>query len=150
MSENRTMAPVPADHPLMIAWEKYRASSAYQNTRKWALQEAHVDGSLWASFDMGFLAASIVPHPVAPGGPGVNPEGERLYQAACERSASEFPEEHNPEALEDAIRFIERWMPDSLPANDQGQVPFGRALLEMALSAMKSAVASKADAGGAS
>lgn len=150
MAENSPMAPVPADHPLMIAWEKYRASPAYQNTRKWALQEEDVDGSLWASFELGFLAASIMPHPIPPGGPEANPEGERLYRAACERSAAEFPEEHRPEALEDAIRFIERWMPDSLPANDQGQVPFGRALLEMALNAMKSAVAIKAGAGGVS
>lgn len=60
------MSPVPANDPLMIAWEAYKASPEYANTRRWALQEAHVDGSLWAAFVAGFsLARRAVS---APGG----------------------------------------------------------------------------------
>ena len=48
------MAPVPKDDPLMIAWEAYKATDEYANTRHWALKDAHVDGSLWAAFSEGF------------------------------------------------------------------------------------------------
>jgi hypothetical protein len=48
------MAPVPPDSPLMIAWELYSATEAYANTRRWALHDQHVDGSLWAAFHEGW------------------------------------------------------------------------------------------------
>lgn len=48
---------LPADHPLRRAWEAYKASDDYPNTRRWALVDAHVDGSLWAAFAAGFDAA---------------------------------------------------------------------------------------------
>lgn len=44
-------------HPMRDAWELYRATDAYANTRNWALKEAHVDGSLWAAFIAGYAAA---------------------------------------------------------------------------------------------
>lgn len=47
-------APLPDDHPLKIAWEEYKQSKSYANTRQWALQEDHVDGSLWAAFSFGW------------------------------------------------------------------------------------------------
>jgi len=73
------MAPCPPDHPLMIAWEKYKASEDYANSYKWAtaaieyvvlpeptdpsanrFTEDHyrrfVEGSLWAAFMAGFNA----------------------------------------------------------------------------------------------
>jgi hypothetical protein len=46
--------PIDKTHPLWIAWEKYKTSDEYANTRRWALVEAHVDGSLWASFCEGW------------------------------------------------------------------------------------------------
>lgn len=52
------MTPCPEDHPLMIAWSAYKATEDFANTRKWALYEAHVEGSLWAAFMAGFNAAS--------------------------------------------------------------------------------------------
>lgn len=55
-----TMAPVPNDHPMMIAWQAYKTTDEYANTRKWALHEAHVDGSLWAAFVAGFHAANAM------------------------------------------------------------------------------------------
>lgn len=52
--------PVPAGSPLMQAWEAYKATDDYKNTRKWALQEEHVDGSLWAAFACGFAHTQII------------------------------------------------------------------------------------------
>jgi hypothetical protein len=48
------MAQVPKDSPLMKAWERYKASDEYENTRRWALHDKHVDGSLWAAFVEGW------------------------------------------------------------------------------------------------
>lgn len=46
-----------ADDPRMKAWKEYSATDDYANTRKWALHDAHVDGSLWAAFITGYAAA---------------------------------------------------------------------------------------------
>ena len=54
------MTPVPKDHPLMIAWEAYKATDDYTNTKKWAGYEQHVEGSLWAAFVQGWAAYSAV------------------------------------------------------------------------------------------
>ncbi len=76
------MAECPKDHPLMIAWEKYKATEDAANTFKWAKapldyfddedipepknggnkwrkynMEQAIDGSLWAAFMAGFMAA---------------------------------------------------------------------------------------------
>lgn len=56
------MAPVPADDPLMVAWEAYKSTPEYENTRKWALVERHVDGSLWAAFEAGFRSSMEAPN----------------------------------------------------------------------------------------
>jgi len=48
---------VPDDDPLMIAWTAYKHSNEFVNSRKWALFEQHVDGSMWAAFEAGFRAA---------------------------------------------------------------------------------------------
>lgn len=137
-----TMQQVPSDHPLMIAWEAWKKTVAFENARRWAGGGQYVEGSLWAAFDHGFLAASLMPHPTPPGGPVANPAGEAIYQASIARSLAQIPEEDRaPSNLEDAVRFIERWMLESLPASDTGQIPFSRALLEMALDSMKAAIA---------
>jgi len=57
MMSGGEMTPVPKDHPLMIAWDAYKATEDYANTRTWAGIPAHVDGSLWAAFEQGFRAA---------------------------------------------------------------------------------------------
>jgi hypothetical protein len=55
----RELAYQPADpqSPLMLAWERYKASEEYTNTRTWALHVKHVDGSLWAAFEHGYRTA---------------------------------------------------------------------------------------------
>lgn len=50
-------SPVPKDAPVMIAWEEWKKSDDFANSRKWAAQEAHVEGSLWNAFQTGFGAA---------------------------------------------------------------------------------------------
>ena len=49
--------PVPKDHPVMKAWEEYKATEEYANAKKWTRFEEHVEGSLWAAFVEGFKAA---------------------------------------------------------------------------------------------
>lgn len=65
--------PCPPDHPLMIAWNAYKATEEYKNSKKWAstarvtdhgdgsmsLTYPHTDGSLWAAFAAGFNASSL-------------------------------------------------------------------------------------------
>jgi hypothetical protein len=53
-----TQAECPKGHPLRDAWEAYRQTADYANTRNWALKEAHVDGSMWAAFSAGYAAAT--------------------------------------------------------------------------------------------
>lgn len=50
-------AAVPSDHPLMKAWEAYKQTEDFANSRKWAMHDQHLDGSLWAAFEQGFRAA---------------------------------------------------------------------------------------------
>lgn len=52
-----TSTPLPKDHPLIIAWEAHRKTEEYANSKKWALTNDHVDGSLWALFAAGWNAA---------------------------------------------------------------------------------------------
>lgn len=47
-------AAVPKDHPLMVAWEAYKLTEDYANTKKWAVFYEHVEGSLWAAFERGW------------------------------------------------------------------------------------------------
>jgi len=78
MNEN-TQAPVPSDHPLMKAWEAYKATADYANTRKWALtipSHTYIDGSLWAAFERGWRVACS---------PGGTPQEARLDLEAGER-----------------------------------------------------------------
>lgn len=52
-----TQTPLSSDDPRLIAWNLYKASEAFQNTRKWATYPENVDGSLWAAFLAGYAAA---------------------------------------------------------------------------------------------
>jgi hypothetical protein len=44
---------VEQDEPLMIAWNAYKATDEYANSRKWARNYEHIDGVLWALFSAG-------------------------------------------------------------------------------------------------
>jgi len=51
-------AAVPADHPMMLAWEAYRQTDEYRHSFKWASDVQHRPGSMWAAFVAGFNAAT--------------------------------------------------------------------------------------------
>ena len=64
--KSHAMHQLPNDHPIIIAWEVYKKSTEYANTRKWALKEKHVDGSLWSAFSTGYLANETFHKEVTP------------------------------------------------------------------------------------
>ena len=49
------------DDPRIVAWEKYKQTDDYANTREWALHQNHITGSLWAAFLQGYKAAKASP-----------------------------------------------------------------------------------------
>jgi hypothetical protein len=49
---------VPANHPMMRAWERYKSTEVFANVRHWAVNAEHVDGSLWAAFVEGWKTAT--------------------------------------------------------------------------------------------
>jgi hypothetical protein len=77
------MTPISDDHPLKQAWDAYKATDDYANSKNWAMQisplvqasdpdaeakrrfdimpreqrERHVEGSLWAAFMEGYRSA---------------------------------------------------------------------------------------------
>lgn len=51
------MAQVPSDSELMKAWELHKSTPEYLNSKSWASNPAHVEGSLWALFSAGWRAA---------------------------------------------------------------------------------------------
>jgi hypothetical protein len=66
--------PVPPDVPLMKAWERYKASESYANSFRWAADEKHRTGSLWAAFSAGFAARFLqVAAPATPGSDKCDP-----------------------------------------------------------------------------
>lgn len=87
------------------------------------------------------LAVRFTIEATKPPGSGMNPEGERLYRAAMARTLGSLPDpDRTPAALADCVRFLEAWVPDTFPATDAGQIPFGRALLESAIDSMRAAL----------
>lgn len=54
--------PVSEDDPRMIAWESYKKTADFTNSRRWAItskqtvEYPNLDGSLWAVFIEGFQA----------------------------------------------------------------------------------------------
>lgn len=51
-----TATPLPKDHPLMVAWEAFKATEEFENAQRWAAYRQHVDGALWAAFSAGYKA----------------------------------------------------------------------------------------------
>jgi len=55
MVEMRACAPT---EPIMKAWNEYKVSEDYANSKKWAAHPEHVAGALWAAFAKGFQEAT--------------------------------------------------------------------------------------------
>lgn len=79
-------SPVPKDHPLMKAWEAYKATPDFGNSKQWAAHPEHLLGSLWAVFNAGWNAGTAAafgmeviagPAPEASLVDGVAPTAER-------------------------------------------------------------------------
>ncbi len=47
---------LPENHPIMLAWNEYKLTDGFENTKKWAMYEDHVEGSLWTAFVAGYNA----------------------------------------------------------------------------------------------
>lgn len=47
---------LPDDHPMVIAWEAYKKTEEYRNSFRWAAEEQHRSGSMWAAFIEGWQA----------------------------------------------------------------------------------------------
>lgn len=54
-----TMAAVPTDSPVMVAWTSYKETEEFTNSKRWVVYPEHADGSLWAAFYKGFYAAAF-------------------------------------------------------------------------------------------
>jgi len=65
------MRPVSQNAPVLRAWNIYKQSADYANTRKWAKHDEHVDGSLWAAFYAGYFACAVAESAQAPNSDGV-------------------------------------------------------------------------------
>lgn len=93
------MKPVAKDSPLMKAWEAYKLTDDYANTRKWAKHDEHVDGSLWAAFMQGFLSAAPINESAAEHPAKERSEDDLLRSAAHPAPSLEVPEEATPNNL---------------------------------------------------
>jgi cation transport regulator ChaB len=52
------MAEMPLTHPLRAAWEQYKKTGEFLNTRTWAADPTHLEGSLWAVWLAAFNSAT--------------------------------------------------------------------------------------------
>lgn len=44
--------------PMMKAWEQFAKSESFSNSKRWAADPAHVDGSMWNCFMIGWRSAT--------------------------------------------------------------------------------------------
>lgn len=63
VSGDGLMTTLATDDSLFVAWEKYRTTDEYANTRSWAKHDEHLDGSLWAAFMEGWFARDLLARP---------------------------------------------------------------------------------------
>jgi hypothetical protein len=82
-----TTTEIPKDSPLMLEWENYKDSDEYQNSFRWAAQEEHRDGSMWAAFMAGFLPASMDAQHLADQLNAAREQAERLAETVASRDA---------------------------------------------------------------
>lgn len=51
---------IPIGNPMRDAWEAYKLTEQFAANRKWAANDLHVDGSLWAAFVKGWQARDAI------------------------------------------------------------------------------------------
>ena len=102
-----TSQALSSDDPRMIAWNKYKETEEYSNTKGWAGYAQHVEGSLWAAFLVGWTMAG---HDSAGAANSPSPEVRRAWEAGRDAAAA-FCESrgwHHGSELGPAIRTMER------------------------------------------
>lgn len=62
--------------PLMVAWEQFKQSESFANSRKWASHDEHLDGSMWNCFMVGFNTGTEIERQRAVGIVNLAREGE--------------------------------------------------------------------------
>ena len=77
---------LPADSPIMKAWDAFKATEDFANALKWAAYPEQAQGSLWAAYAQGFRDALTSPAVAAPSPSAVAPRawvrGGYLYTEA--------------------------------------------------------------------
>jgi hypothetical protein len=53
---NTAVTPIPSDHPLMIAWSRYRTTHQFDQALRWLEHPEHREGQMWAAFMAGWDA----------------------------------------------------------------------------------------------
>jgi hypothetical protein len=53
---NTAVTPLPADHPLVLAWSRYRTTHQYDQALRWLEHPEHREGQMWAAFMAGWEA----------------------------------------------------------------------------------------------
>lgn len=53
---NTAVTPLPSDHPLMLAWSRYRTTHQYDQALRWLEHPEHREGQMWAAFMAGWHA----------------------------------------------------------------------------------------------
>ena len=87
-----TMEKLPDDDMRVVEFANYETTEEYANTRRWALKEANVDGSLWAAFIEGWNRKP-------------SKEGEAELPASDNKSSPKFPKSYE----ETEKLFLEWW-----------------------------------------
>jgi hypothetical protein len=86
------MSAVPKGHPLIVAWDAWKQTDGFAATRKWAHVEEHLEGSLWAAFMEGWLAAERA----APSDAALSQDVIAVVRKALEFYAQETVTEFGP------------------------------------------------------
>lgn len=76
-------SPLSANHPLMLAWEAYKATDEYANTKRWASHPEHAEGSLWAAFVAGSQFVSSASTACSQCGVYIGNGAEGQYTGKC-------------------------------------------------------------------
>jgi len=57
--ETKASKAISDDHPMMVAWEAYKKTSAYKNVLTWVVHEDQTEDLMWAAFVRGYEANAL-------------------------------------------------------------------------------------------
>jgi len=94
------MQQIPDEHPLKVAYDKYAQTDDYKNSFRWAAEEQHRNGSMWAAFMAGWNAGCNHAYQ------------DRAYDDLAASNISTIRDIH-----ENSMRLIKRIIDESLGAH---------------------------------